>query len=245
MMAKIKANVKVKTVSEQAREMYRLLEDGKPLTAKEIAWQLHILPNAVYRVTDRLAGLGMVRKLDGYPMKFKAVPSRSALNWYLLAASQSFKQEFGDAASKQTSGAAPSMTFIKNRQHLLTMVELEARKATKTINYIVSGHRVPDGTVLAYRKASATGVRIRAIVQNTLDTTQNSLEAYQEMGVEVRYLPNIGIRLFTFDGRTAIMTSYDDTQSSRAFGIRFTYPPVALQLDQLFEQNWEQARAIT
>jgi hypothetical protein len=67
---------------------------------------------------------------------------------------------------------------------------------------------------------------------------------YQDMGAEVRYLPNSGIRLFVFDGRTAVLTSYDEDQSGRAFGIRFTYPPVAAQLDQLFEQRWSEAQAL-
>ena len=70
--------VKVKTVSEQGAEIYKLLEGCESMTAKEIAWKLDILPNAVYRVTEKLAALGMVRKIESYPLRFKAVPSRSA-----------------------------------------------------------------------------------------------------------------------------------------------------------------------
>jgi hypothetical protein len=60
----------------------------------------------------------------------------------------------------------------------------------------------------------------------------------------VRYLPNIGIRLFIFDSQTAILASYDITRQSSAFGIKFTYSPVAKQLEDLFEQRWNQAKPI-
>jgi hypothetical protein len=192
-----------------------------------------------------LTELGMAEALDTYPASFRANLSPNAMDWYLRVAAQSFRQDFGTQSPQQRSDSTlPSMTFIKDRQSLLRMDEQETRNATKTINYIVSGHRVPDSTVLAYRKASTVGVGMRAIIQNTAETTNNSLENYRDMGVEVRYLPNIGIRLFVFDGRTAILTSYDETQSSRAFGIRFTHESVAQQLDQLFEQRWLEAEPL-
>ncbi len=175
------------------------------------------------------------------------MPNDTAMTWYLKAAAQSFKLEFGGPVPKQIGqmgSSLPSITFIKDRQQLLAIGEQEARQAKHSINYIVSGHRIPDSTVLAYRKATATGIKIRCIVQNNPKTTNAGLEMYEDMGAEVRYMPNIGIRLFIFDGNTAVMTSYDEVQSSRAFGIRFTYPPVAKQLNHLFEQRWRQAEPI-
>jgi sugar-specific transcriptional regulator TrmB len=234
----------LKPVTGQSADIYRLLSKSGSLKVKQIADHLGILPNAVYRAAKPLIEFGMVEKLDGYPIRFKAVVANSAINWYSRAAAQSFRQEFGNLISKPTNDFLPTITFIKDRQYMLKICEHEARKAMSHINYIVSGHRIPDSTVLAYRKASTVGVRVRAIIQNTPDTTDNSLERYHKMGVEVRYLPNIGIRLFIFDGRVAVLTSYDDTKSSRAFGIRFTHVSVASQLDHLFEQRWLEAKPI-
>jgi sugar-specific transcriptional regulator TrmB len=231
-------------VSRQSAKIYRLLSKSKVLSARQIADELNIFPNAVYRAAKPLAEFGMIEQLDGYPVRYKAVPANSAMNWYLRAAAQSFRREFGSLVSKPTNDSLPTITFIKDREHMLKICEHEARKATSHINYIVSGHRIPDSTVLSYRKASTVGVKVRAIIQNTPDTTDNSLERYHKMGVEVRYLPNIGIRLFIFDGRVAVLTSYDDMKSSRAFGIRFTHVSVASQLDHLFEQRWLEAKPI-
>ncbi len=234
----------IKAVSDQSADVYRLLSDSTNLTARQIASKLDILPNTVYRAVKSLLARGMVEKVASYPVSYRAIPASSAMNWYLLAAAQSFRQDFGGHKQIQTDSLSPAITFIKNRQSLLKGCEQDARRAKATINFIISGHRAPDGNILAYRKATTTGVRMRCIVQNTSETTNNSLERYHEMGIEVRYLPNIGIRLFVVDGTTAYLTSYDNTSWNRAFGIRFTYVPVATQLDQLFEQKWLQAKPL-
>lgn len=237
-------NPHIKTVPPQAAEIYRLLSESGDLTANEIAQQLNILPNAVYRAAKPLLERGMIEQLDSYPVSFKANPANDALNWYLRAAARSFRQDFGSSAKQAIDPTLPNMTFIKDREALLKIGEKEALEAQKTIDYIVSGHRIPDSTVLAYRKASVTGVKIRCIVQNDPAKTNAGMELYEDMGAEVRYLPNIGIRLLIFDKRSVILASYDEVQSSRAFGIRFNYVPVAEQMSHLFEHRWQEARPL-
>lgn len=235
----------IKVAPKQSTSVYKVLsESTSRLTAQQIATELDIMPNTVYRAVKPLVDLGMVEELNTYPVSFRANSPADAMNWYLRFAAQNFQTNFGKKPAKQSGSLVPSITFIKDRKTLLAIGEREARKAKKSINYIVSGHRIPDSTVLAYRKAATIGVKIQCIVQNKPGTTTSDLEMYHEMGAEVRYLPNIGIRLFVFDSQTAIMTSYDETQSSRAFGILFTYSPVAQQLDQLFEQRWSEAEPL-
>ena len=235
---------KIKAAPKQSTSVYRLLSDSGPFTAQQVADQLHILPNTVYRAVKPLIKLGLVEQLNTYPTKFRANSSADAMDWYMRFAVQSFRQDFGGKVSKRPSAQTPTITFIKDRKSLLTIGEEEARKATRSINYIVSGHPVPDSTVLAYKKAAINGVRIRAIVQNKPSDADTDIDLYKYMGAEVRYLPNIGIRLFVFDSKVTILSSYDETMSNQAFGIRFNYLPVAKQLDQLFEQRWEQAQPL-
>ena len=235
---------RLKTVPSQSTAVYKLLSQSEKLTARQIADELGILPNTVYRAAKPLVELGMAEQTNDYPVSFRARPNDTAMNWYLRAVAKSFRQDFGHSDPKPEDDSLPTITFIKDRKQLLAIGKQEARNAKKTIDYIVSGHRIPDSTVLAYRKATTTGVKIRCIVQNTPKTTNASMEMYEDMGAEVRYLPNIGIRLFIFDSRTALLVSYDETQSTRAFGIRFTYAPVAKQLEQLFEQRWLQAKPL-
>lgn len=232
---------KIASLSKQSLALYQLLLSSGTLNAKEIGEKMHIVPNSVYRAAEPLISLGMAEKLDSYPVTYKAVSPHSAANWYARALAQNFREAFSDTSNVVLNPDAPSMTFIKDRQHMIDVVEKEILNTKHSFNYIVSGHRVPDSNVLAIRKITTKGISARCIIQNTTSTTHNPLETYADMGVEVRYLPNIGIRLFVFDSRTVIMTSYDITQSSRAFGIRFRYPPVAAAMNELFEEKWKTA----
>jgi sugar-specific transcriptional regulator TrmB len=235
----------LQTVPRQSANVYRLLNESGELTAKQVAKKLGIMPNAVYRAIKPLTELGMAVQTSAYPVRYKASPTPDAMNWYLRAAEQSFRRDFGSPKPRVVDTSLPSITFIKDRKGLLKISEQEILNSNKTINYIVSGHTIPDSSVLAFRKASTIGVKVRAIIQNTPESTKNPIENYSDLGVEVRYLPNIGIRLFVFDGKSAIMTSYDIAQSSRAFGIKFNYLAVAKQLDELFEQRWLQAQPLS
>ncbi len=235
---------KIASLSKQSLALYQLLLSSGTLNAKEIGEKMHIVPNSVYRAAEPLISLGMAEKLDSYPVTYKAVSPHSAANWYARALAQNFREAFSDTSNVVLNPDAPSMTFIKDRQHMIDVVEKEILNTKHSFNYIVSGHRVPDSNVLAIRKITTKGISARCIIQNTTSTTHNPLETYADMGVEVRYLPNIGIRLFVFDSRTVIMTSYDITQSSKAFGIRFRYPPVAAAMNELFEEKWKAAKPL-
>ncbi len=232
-------------VPSQSLAVYKIISACDTANAKEIAIQLQVLPNTIYRAVRPLLKLNLIEKLSTYPVSFKVLPNDLAMNWYVRNAAIDYRQIFGGTVAVSSDDTLPRLSIIKDRKALLAICEKEAQIAKKTIDYIVSGHSVPNSTILAYRKASINGVRIRTIVQNDPATTnKRGVEMYDDIGAEVRYLPNIGIRLFVFDSKTAVLVSYDITRQSSAFGIKFTYAPAAKQLETLFEQRWLQASPI-
>lgn len=231
-------------VPKQAAQAFKLLSQSGDLTARQLADKLGILPNTVYRVVRPLVTLGMVERSNTYPVVYTACPMSTAMEWYLKAAMRSFYQGFGSTRTKSADNSLPSITFIKDRDNLRIVTEQEAQKAKKSIDCVLSGHRVADSTILVYRKAVGKGVQFRVIIENDPNSSDVDHEAFELMGAQVRFLQNIGIRLFIFDRRTAVLTSYDPASPMRAFGIRFTYAPVAEQLGQLFEQRWGEAKEI-
>jgi|GEM_PF-1895263 len=234
----------LQTVPKQSVSIFKALSTAGDLTAKELAAQLHILPNAVYRAIKPLIELGMVEVLPTYPTTYRADSMSAALEWYLRAAVRSFQRDFAVPGPKTVEDNLPSITFIKDRDNLRRITEEEARKSKQSIDCILSGHRVADSTIADYRQAVARGVRLHVIIENDPTLPEVDLEAFRIMSAETKYLPNLGIRLFIFDKRTAVITSYDPIVPNRAFGIRFTYAPVAEQLGQLFERHWQEARQI-
>lgn len=234
----------IKTVSPQAREVYKLLEKGKQLNAQDIADELGILPNAVYRVAGKLIELGMIEEISTYPTSYKAVPKQTALSFYLLAASYNFRREFGIVRPSGTKNNAPTIGLIKDRATLLRRSDQDARVAKQSIDIIVSGHEVPGETLLAFQKASMSGVAIRKIVHQKEQANSPLIKEWKDIGASLKYLPDFQLRMLIFDKRIVYITSYDAKNNKSAFGVRFEYEPLALQMTELFEQNWQKAEEL-
>lgn len=234
----------LKLLSPQAKAVYKLLSKRSPLTAREIGDSLGILPNAVYRANKQLLELSVIEKSNSYPVTYSRVPLPSAMGWFLLSAQRSFRETFStnddlQALIKVTN--APSMSFVKTRANLLSKTDKDAVLAKREINFIVSGLEVPDSTVLAYRKATTKGVRVRALIQKRNETSKEKLEQWHDLGVEFRYIDDLGIRMFVFDNKIVYLTSYSQDKKQEAFGVRFAYVPFAVMMNGLFEQKWEAA----
>jgi sugar-specific transcriptional regulator TrmB len=235
----------IKTVSPQTTEVYKLLDDGRTLNAQEIADKLGILPNAVYRVAKKLMDMGMVEELGGYPVRFQAVPAQTAMSLYLVAATQNFRREFGMTKPGATAaGDTPTISLVKDRPSFLRRELVDTRAARHSIDLIVSGHEVPDENILSFRKAVMHGVQIRKIIHQPEQARSELTKIRQDIGVHVRFLPNLDMRLIVFDKRITYITSYDPNKPSSAFGVRFEYVPLALQMTEVFEQNWQNAEEL-
>ena len=232
----------IQAVPKQSLRVFKVLSASGNLSAKEIAEQTDILPNTVYRAMKPLIQLGMVEELATYPVTYRASSLSVAREWYLRAALESFKKDFG--VTMPPTKDKPTITFIKNRDIMRLVTEQEAQKAQKQISCILSGHKVAESTISIYKDAVARGVKFQAIIENDPKSPDVDLQAFETMGADVKFLPNIGMRLFIFDKKTTVITSYDPEVPTQAFGIMFTYPPVAEQLDQLFEQRWQQAEIV-
>jgi sugar-specific transcriptional regulator TrmB len=228
-------------VSPQAVSIYKQLKYGS-LSAQEIGEKLGILPNAVYRSAKELINLGVVERVEDYPVRFRTASAQKAQSLYLQAAIREFRQKF--AVIPEAKNDEPAISIIKDRESLLKREDIDVRAADSSINFIVSGLEVPDSTVLAFRKAATMGVKIRSIVQQKRETSPERLENWRDLGAQVKYLPNLKLRLVVIDNHITYLTSYDPKNKARAFGIRFDYAPFALQMNELFEQHWQKAQPV-
>lgn len=228
-------------VTPQALTIYKLLSANGAMAAKDIGSQLNILPNAVYRANKQLLEMSIIEKSDSYPVIFSTVPASSAIGWFLIQAQRDFKQAFGTNEKTNTQSVnSPSITFIKNRTDLLSRTDKDVIASQKEVKFIVSGLEVPDSTVLAYRKAATKGVSIKALVQKR-QSNQNKLEKWQNIGVDIRQVDDLELRVFIIDSRIVYLTSYTQNKKEEATGVRFEYPPLAALMNDLFEQKWQLA----
>ena len=235
----------IKSASPQSQQVYQLLNESEALSAQEIAEQLGVVPNSVYRLLKRLMSLGLVEELSSYPAKYRAVSQQTAMSFYLLAASQNFRREFGIGNQPtQQNAASPKISLIKDRETLLKRSEADVRSCVESIDIIVSGHEIPDVMYLAHQKAIMHGARVRRIVhqKDRQFTKENAF--WKELGAEVRYLPDLQLRMLIYDKRIVYITSFNPESPKSAFGVRFEYEPLAMQMTELFEQHWHKARKV-
>lgn len=231
----------LKTVSDQTADVYKLLSQGRALTIQEVADQLRVLPNGLYRISKKLEALGAIEALPGYPQRYQATSGQTALNLYLTAASHNFRQSLGIAPEGKSTVETPTISIIKDRETLLRRSAADVRAAKHTIEDIVSGFMIPDDNFLAYRQAIAKGVKVRSIVQEKAEIGGQRLENWKELGVDVRYLPELQIRMLIYDRKIVYLSTQDPSNQAKGFGIRFDYAPLAKQMGELFELNWQKA----
>lgn len=127
---------------------------------------------------------------------------------------------------------------------MLRRSEIDTRNACQSIDIIVSGHNVPDETVMAYRKATTMGIPVRMIIHQKSQAQGSQVSRWKEIGISVKYLPYLEVRMIIYDKQVVYITSYDSKRPGSAFGVRFAYEPLALQMSELFEQNWQKARPL-
>ena len=234
----------VKTFSPQAIELYKALGDGRPKSVKELADEVGILPNGAYRHLDKLMHAGVIEVTPSYPAAYKKNSSRAALNLFLNSAAYSFKKDLGIEEVEVKKNSAPKITVLKDREQLIKRSLLDFKETDKTFDHIVSGFMLPDFMFLEYKRAIARSVKIRTIVQVSAEINGKKLEPWKELGVEVKYLPDLDIRLLNYDKKITYLTTQDPENQSSGFGVRFEYKPLAIQMAELFEQNWQKAEPL-
>ncbi len=235
----------LKSPSPQAAAIYRLLQNGRALSAKEIGRHLGIFPNAVYRAVKQLLALGFVRQIHRYPVKYQAAASDEALEFYLSLVRQSFQSAFGQGKHQLRTHKLLPLTFVQRRQDLLQMTAKDTYAAKSEINLIASGVEVPAETILQNQRAVERGVRVRLLVENLREISEDKLRSWKKAGVEVRRYPSIEARIFIFDHKVVYFTSYDPENIQQALGMRFDYAPYAALMDELFEQRWKLGKEIS
>jgi hypothetical protein len=228
---------KVRFGSPKLPRIYRLLLASGQMSARQVAAQLNLVPNAVYRYMEQMRQLGLVRQSQGYPAKYAANSPSVAMGWFLLEAQRTFNQEFG-AGRPEEALAGTSMSFLRTRGELLKKTDNDVSIAKHEVNFMVSGLEVPAETILTYKKAIDRGVKIRVLIQKRDDISVETLDRWLGVGIEARVCPSMGIRMFVFDSEIVYLTSYVEYKKDDAFGLRFRYPPLAAFMGQVFAGMW-------
>jgi sugar-specific transcriptional regulator TrmB len=234
----------MQNITAQAKKIYNALYIDKPLTAVQISDKLNILPHAVYRSVKVLVEFGFVRRLGRYSTLFMKNDPAGPIDLYVHDFKTHLLKSFSSNEFNNATGPMTSIEFISNRPELIKETDIDLGRAQYDACFIVSGLEVPNETVLAFKKALDKGVHIRIIVQNLNEVKKKHLEYWQNMGIEVKHFASIEARIIIFDSKICYITSYDPKKKEEGTGARFSYPPVAIVMQSLFEQRWKKAKKL-
>ena len=240
------------TLSPQSQTLYKiLLNSDYPLSAKQIGLRIKIFPSTVYRLTEPLISMGIVKKTDSYPNKFEAKPITEGLSLFLLNQNEWFSQQFFpsnkiDVIEKGeiTQSQQIRLSFVQSREELMNKSAEEIAKATKTVDLLRSGHEISADAMLAIIEAKRRNVITRMLIQDYSANNANQIAYWKKNGILVRKTTLRHIRLMLYDSSVIYFMSYKHNDSKKDLGMKVDYPPFAVILSQLFEQWWQKAKAI-
>lgn len=230
----------------QAQRIYRLLLEKSVMDAGEIGRALGIFPQAVYREARQLQALGLVEETSHWPAQFRARSTTEAVYFYLQKEREWFFEAFRDGSHSESRRQTDRLeiSFIQTRQESYRRFTKDLAHAQRTARLLVSGLEVPAEQMLAYMQAVERGVEIQVLVQQEGLTNKEMLGNWQKLGILVRSIKIIDVRILTIDERICYLLSYDPHKPHQAIGIRFAYPPIAFLLSELFKKRWKTANRV-
>lgn len=225
-----------------ACQCFFLINQSGSITVSQIARQLKILPNAVYRLTRQLSQANLITALSTYPVSFQSNPS--AINNLIdLKVSQLLKLKTTQI-SKPSANIQTKVDILTGRDNLMRQYLIMAPIAKKTIDIISIGEPVPDEIKIVNVAAISRGVKIRFIVHQSNSQNQGLLHSWLRMGLEVRYFPQQGYHLVVFDCKQSILAVSNPANPEERSSIVINSPNLSLALKHYFDNIWRQAQSI-
>lgn len=240
------------TLSPQCQALYRiLLASDCPLSAKELASQLHIFHSTIYRLTEPLIDMGLITKTNTYPYGFTAKNVDEGLSLFLLHQNEWFSHQFfpsnksvGEKRKNSQSREEIRLSFIQSRDELMNKSAEEIVQATKTVDLLRSGHEISADVMLAITEAKKRNVLIRMLIQDYSNENADQVKYWQKNGILVRKTTLRHVRLMIYDASVIYFMSYKHDDSNKDLGMKISYSPLAVIFSQLFEQWWQKAKII-
>lgn len=239
--------VKIGLSLDEAKVYWLLVSTGS-LSAAEIGKQLGVLPNAVYRLTRKLLAKKFLVQLDGWPVKFQALPPEVAITAYLEEKSRelsALKTESLQIFSKNSSKQDTKIRLYTGKNEMFAQYTELAKDAAEEILIYSLGETVPDEIKIANRDALERGINIKFLVQVHNDKNDSLLKSWLKMGLEVRHYPQSGFHLIVFDSKRTLLAVNNPANTNERTTIFFENENFSKAMRAYFLSLWAQALPLT
>ncbi len=230
--------------------VYLSLLEGKS-GPKEIASASRVPMSRVYDTLKSLEKKGFVEHLDD---SYVSVPPDIALQGRIAQFRAEFEAESEERemTEKEILDGLNSLTKIEKVVPELLVLKgiysiagkfLEVLKGSDDV-FITIRHGLEAGAVFGSYLENASGMprRIRALVPEEVELTDEYLELASKLGIEIRRCPSIIFDLMVADGRDVMIGVPDPTSSEayHAIAVFMRNPQFAKGIAESLEMLWEQ-----
>lgn len=204
-----------------------------------------MLPNAVYRLMERLRQKGLVVVLDTHPVTFQAIPPQVGLEAFIQKQKQSLEQakmfSLQAFASKTPRAPQTRIDIVSSRQMMFATYIKLLLNAKKEVLIISVGESVPDALKLANRDALERGIAIKFITHVSDERNKELLRSWVHMGLEVRHYPDSGFHVMVFDGKQSILAANNPQNIAERTSMVIYSEGISRALHDYFFSLWQKA----
>lgn len=231
-------------LSDNEASCYLVILQNGAFSVSDIAKQMGILPNAVYRLLDKLEGYKMVVSLGTSPKKYQAVPAKAAIDSLVQIQAKALEEskiQALNALSGHPSKAETKINFITGQDEFFNTFVKLAAQAKEEILVISIGEPVPDEIKLATRDALAKEIDCKFIFHKSDNENAGLVSSWIVMGVSVAHYPDSGFHLLVFDGKQAVLVASNPSETAERTGMIITSPGLANALRDFFYARWSKS----
>lgn len=240
---------------------YLVLVGHPRFKALELAARAHVPRQKIYEVLDSLVEKGFARVVQEKTKLFSAVEPSLAVPSYLERRAQSLQQELTDQSRLAGGLVEDLMTSYSEAQggrgtlDYLRIVSEPAQTATQYrrmlseveheyLEFSRPPYAVDPLEEQLVKQARMRGVNCRLLLESgALDEEHiQRLGDYVAVGVQVRHIPSLPMKLALFDGRRGLIALLDPVITKPTWtAVLFDHEGMAEAMKGLFEDYWRRA----
>ena len=243
---------------------YLVLIGHPRFKALELAARAHVPRQKIYEVLDSLGEKGFAQVVQEKTKLFSAVEPSLAIPSYLARRAQTLEQEFTEqsrmgtgliddltAAYSEGQGGRGTLDYLKivgdPGQIAMQYRRMLADVKTEYVEFSRAPYAVDPLDEQLVKQARDRGVRCRLLIEGgTLDEDHRQrLADYAAVGVEVRQIDSLPMKLAVFDGEQGMIALLDPVITKPTWtSVIFEHAALGEAMRGLFESHWRRAGAL-
>ena len=235
-------------LTHQEAQIYLVLNEVGPMSAREIAKYIHIVAPSVYRITRKLEEKKLVAVFKTIPVTFQAIPPLLALSAYAKERAIFLQNEAEETAklftSKETSVNPTKIDLIFGRHELFIKAAEIINTIKEELLIISIGEPLPQNLLLAVNHAHKRGVIVQMITHKFDQNNKEVLENFKKNGYVIRHYPDSGFHLIVYDGQQAMLAVNNPEKLEERVTMQIFSQGLSKALRDYFYSVWEKAIAV-